>query len=94
MVKLNVLTESLETKPDNFFKDFDLVILVSQKYDLINRVDKICRKFKILLVFFLIFLIYILNKFFIFKNFRFQAGGVYGWMGYAFFDFNNHLFLL
>ncbi|VDK60593.1 unnamed protein product [Anisakis simplex] len=26
--------------------------------------------------------------------FRFAAGGVYGWTGYGFFDFNDHIFLL
>jgi molybdopterin/thiamine biosynthesis adenylyltransferase len=25
---------------------------------------------------------------------RFQAGGIFGWIGFAYFDFNNHTFLM
>lgn len=95
MVELNVLTESLNEKPDYFFKNFNLVILIDQKYELVSRVNKICRKYEIRCVFFLslCLLNFILNIY-NYSFFRFQAGGVYGWIGYAFFDFNNHLFLL
>jgi hypothetical protein len=43
MVNLIVLQEGLESKADNFFKAFDLVILIDQKYDLACNVNKICR---------------------------------------------------
>jgi len=72
MVELIVLSDSLESKANDFFIKFDLVILLDQHYQTVVQVNKICRKFKI----------------------RFQAGGVYGCIGYAFFDFNNYSFLI
>ncbi|KAI1719714.1 thiF family domain-containing protein [Ditylenchus destructor] len=72
MVELVILPDSLEKKSNDFFRAFDLVILIDQKYSLVNKVNTICRKLGI----------------------RFQAGSVFGWIGYAFADFNNHEFLL
>lgn len=72
MVELVILTDSLEEKSNDFFRAFDLVILIDQKYSLVNKVNTICRKLGI----------------------RFQSGSVFGWIGYAFADFNNHEFLL
>uniref|UniRef100_A0A914D9U3 THIF-type NAD/FAD binding fold domain-containing protein n=1 Tax=Acrobeloides nanus TaxID=290746 RepID=A0A914D9U3_9BILA len=72
MVELKIITSTVDEQPEEFFKEYDLVILIDQKYDMINKVNKICRK----------------------EGIRFQSGGVFGWNGYAFFDFNNHIFLL
>lgn len=72
MVQVNVENGSISSKSEDFFKNFDLVILVDQNFDITNKIDKICRKYKI----------------------RFQAGGVFGWIGYGFFDFNDHIFLV
>lgn len=72
MVQVNIENGSVANKFEDFFKNFDLVILVDQNFDITNKIDKICRKYKI----------------------RFQAGGVFGWIGYGFFDFNDHIFLL
>ncbi|MFH4977841.1 hypothetical protein AB6A40_004550 [Gnathostoma spinigerum] len=71
-VKLIVDKSDVSEKADDFFLQFDLVILTNQKYSVIERVDNICRK----------------------ANIKFEAGGVYGWIGYGFFDFNNHHFLI
>uniref|UniRef100_A0A915LKF0 THIF-type NAD/FAD binding fold domain-containing protein n=1 Tax=Meloidogyne javanica TaxID=6303 RepID=A0A915LKF0_MELJA len=72
MVQVNVENGPISSKSEDFFKNFDLVILVDQNFDITNKIDKICRKYKI----------------------RFQAGGVFGWIGYGFFDFNDHVFLV
>lgn len=72
MVELAVLSEGLDGKSEDFFRPFDLVIMIDQKYDIVNKVNLICRKLGI----------------------RFQSGSVYGWIGYAFSDFNKHEFLM
>jgi len=43
MVELIVSEEGVDSKQEDFFKQFDLVILTDQKLDTISRVDKICR---------------------------------------------------
>jgi hypothetical protein len=50
MVHLIVLQEGVESKAGDFFKTFDLVILTDQKYELVNRVGKICHNLGIKLV--------------------------------------------
>uniref|UniRef100_A0A915M2D7 THIF-type NAD/FAD binding fold domain-containing protein n=1 Tax=Meloidogyne javanica TaxID=6303 RepID=A0A915M2D7_MELJA len=72
MVQVNIENGPISSKSEDFFKNFDLVTLVDQNFDITNKIDKICRKYKI----------------------RFQAGGVFGWIGYGFFDFNDHVFLV
>lgn len=72
MVQVNIEDGSVGSKLEDFFKKFDLVVLIDQDFETTNKIDKICRKNKI----------------------RFQAGGVFGWIGYGFFDFNDHIFLL
>ncbi len=47
MVELSVLPERVDSKPKEFFCQFDVVILIDQKYDDIVRVDSICRFYKI-----------------------------------------------
>lgn len=47
MVQLDVLTEELSEKDEEFYKQFSLVILIDQKYDIINLANKICRKYGI-----------------------------------------------
>lgn len=86
MVHVTVDIDSVVNKSEDFFVQFDLVILMDQDFNTANHINKICRKHKI--------------RFLILKNFlnschlRFQAGGVFGWIGYGFFDFNNQFFLL
>jgi len=70
-VRVVVDTESLSEKMDPFFRQFNLVVLIDQNEQLINKIDQICRK----------------------NNIKFIAGGVYGWFGYGFFDFQRHSFL-
>ncbi|VDK87680.1 unnamed protein product [Litomosoides sigmodontis] len=71
-VELYVDTDGISKKDEKFFINFDLVILVDQKYVIVSEVSKICR------------------------NVRkpFVAGGVFGWIGYAFFDFTGCSFLV
>ncbi|CAD6189998.1 unnamed protein product [Caenorhabditis auriculariae] len=79
-VELNVVEKSLETQlnelnevgQEAFVRQFSLVVLIDQDYDLVNRVDKLCRQ----------------------ANVRFMCGSVFGWCGYAFFDFDEHEFLM
>ncbi|KHN83047.1 SUMO-activating enzyme subunit aos-1 [Toxocara canis] len=71
-VALHVDTSDIANKHDDFFKQFDLVVLVDQKYSTVAKIDKICRA----------------------AHIGFVAGGVFGWTGYGFFDFNEHIFLL
>uniref|UniRef100_A0A9J2QBE6 THIF-type NAD/FAD binding fold domain-containing protein n=1 Tax=Ascaris lumbricoides TaxID=6252 RepID=A0A9J2QBE6_ASCLU len=71
-VALHIDTSEIAAKNEEFFKQFDLVILIDQKYSVINKVDNICRS----------------------AHIRFAAGGVFGWTGYGFFDFNGHTFLM
>uniref|UniRef100_A0A914ZRW0 Replication factor C subunit 1 n=2 Tax=Parascaris univalens TaxID=6257 RepID=A0A914ZRW0_PARUN len=71
-VMLQIDTSEIATKNDDFFKQFDLVVLIDQKYSVVNKVDRICRSAQI----------------------RFAAGGVFGWTGYGFFDFNGYTFLM
>uniref|UniRef100_A0A0N5AG07 SUMO-activating enzyme subunit 1 n=1 Tax=Syphacia muris TaxID=451379 RepID=A0A0N5AG07_9BILA len=71
-VRLFVDNEDLITKDEDFFKQFDLVIVVDYKYSVVDRINEICRKHHI----------------------RFQAAGVFGWIGYAFSDFNNYSFIV
>jgi len=70
MVELIVSEESVDSQPEDYFQQFDVVILTDQKYDTVCRVNEICRL----------------------HNIRFQAGGVFGWCGYAFSDFNDQTF--
>lgn len=44
MVELNVLTDELKDKDEEFYKKYNLVILIDQKYDIVNSVNQICRK--------------------------------------------------
>lgn len=46
-VELSVDKEDLATKEETFFRAFDLVILVDQKYSLVEKVNEICRKLRI-----------------------------------------------
>lgn len=55
MVELNVLTDDLKDKDEEFYKKYNLVILIDQKYDIMNSVNQICRKNGIGLVFRIIF---------------------------------------
>ncbi|VDK73502.1 unnamed protein product [Onchocerca ochengi] len=71
-VELHVDTEDISKKDEKFFAGFDLVILVDQKYGIVNQISKICRNAKK----------------------PFIAGGVFGWIGYAFFDFTGCSFLV
>uniref|UniRef100_A0A0R3RTK9 ThiF domain-containing protein n=1 Tax=Elaeophora elaphi TaxID=1147741 RepID=A0A0R3RTK9_9BILA len=71
-VELHVDTDNISRKDEKFFTNFDLIILVDQKYVVVNQISKICRN---------------IRKPFI-------AGGVFGWIGYAFFDFTNCSFLV
>jgi molybdopterin/thiamine biosynthesis adenylyltransferase len=43
MVELHVSEESVDSQPEDYFQQFDVVILTDQKYDSICRVNKICR---------------------------------------------------
>lgn len=71
-VDLVIDTDDVTSKGADFFKKFDLVVLIDQNYSVVEAVNKICRE----------------------ANIRFEAGGVFGWVGYGFFDFNNHVFLI
>lgn len=44
LVELNVVTDNVAEKPDEYFQQFDLVVLIDQKYSVVDRVNKICRK--------------------------------------------------
>uniref|UniRef100_A0AAF5PSR5 THIF-type NAD/FAD binding fold domain-containing protein n=2 Tax=Wuchereria bancrofti TaxID=6293 RepID=A0AAF5PSR5_WUCBA len=71
-VELHVDTGDISEKDEKFFTNFDLIILVDQKYAVINQINKICRN----------------------ARKPFIAGGVFGWIGYAFFDFTGCSFLV
>uniref|UniRef100_A0A914WGT4 SUMO-activating enzyme subunit 1 n=1 Tax=Plectus sambesii TaxID=2011161 RepID=A0A914WGT4_9BILA len=47
MVQVIVDTDALESKDADFFEKFNLVCLVNQAYEQIERVNEICRKFNI-----------------------------------------------
>ncbi|KAE9549626.1 hypothetical protein FO519_007167 [Halicephalobus sp. NKZ332] len=72
MVKLEAKKLSPDELKKEFLIEFDLVILIDQREDLIKSVDNICRELKI----------------------RFISGGIFGWTGYAFFDFNGFDFII
>ncbi|VDN93211.1 unnamed protein product [Brugia pahangi] len=104
-VELHVDTGDISEKDEKFFTNFDLVILVDQKYAVINQISKICRNARKPCDFpgFLSFLnngnsrrdnVSFYLWIFLKVNFRFIAGGVFGWIGYAFFDFTDCSFLV
>uniref|UniRef100_A0A915Q716 Midasin n=1 Tax=Setaria digitata TaxID=48799 RepID=A0A915Q716_9BILA len=81
-VELHVDTEDIGIKDEKFFTSYDLVILVDQTYAVINRISKIFDVEENNLV--------VLDD----VNINFIAGGVFGWVGYAFFDFTDCSFLV
>lgn len=42
-VELHVDTSDISEKDEQFFASFDLIILVDQKYTVVDRISKICR---------------------------------------------------
>ena len=43
-VKLNVDTGNVREKEADYFDQFDLVILINQKYSVVEKINKICRE--------------------------------------------------
>jgi len=43
MVEVHVSEQSVDSQPEEYFRQFDVVILTDQKFDSICRVNKICR---------------------------------------------------
>ena len=72
MVDFKALEMGVNDFKEEELKKYQLIILVDEPYDVVNKMDTFCRENRI----------------------RFMAGSVYGWYGYAFFDFDKHQFLM